>query len=75
MANMHDVSDYWIESRRRWQQDFRDLVVERPQEPEFSERLTALMLDPNRNDDSAYRQRVDENRANFFALTLACTRR
>jgi len=71
MGNMHDVSEYWIESRRRWQQDFRGLVVERPQEPEFSERLTALMLDPNRDDDSSYRQRVDENRANFFALTLA----
>jgi hypothetical protein len=71
MINMHDVSEYWIESRRRWQQDFRDLVIERPPEPEFSERLTALMLDPNRNDDSAYRQQVDENRANFFALTLA----
>lgn len=71
MANMHDVSEYWMESRRRWQLDFRDLVKERPAEPEFTERLTTLMLDPNRTDDSAYRQKVDENRHTFIAMTVA----
>jgi hypothetical protein len=71
MANMHDVSEYWIESRRRWQLEFRELIIERPAEPEFSDRLNALMLDPNRDDDPAYRRKVDENRLNFFALTAA----
>lgn len=71
MANMHDVSEYWIESRRRWQLDFRDLVKERPAEPEFTERLTALMIDPNRTDDPAYREKVDENRRTFIAMTVA----
>jgi hypothetical protein len=71
MANMHDVSEYWLESRRRWQRDFRDLVIEGPAEPAFSERLTALMLDPNRGDDAAYRRQVDENRRTFIAMTIA----
>lgn len=71
LSNMHDVSEYWIESRRRWQLDFRDLIVERPAEPEFSERLAALMLDPNRTDDPAYREKVDENRRVFIEMTVA----
>lgn len=71
LANMHDVSEYWIESRRKWQRDFRDLIKERPAEPEFSERLTALMLDPNRTDDPRYRDRVDENRRIFVEMTSA----
>jgi len=71
MANMHDVSEYWLQSRRRWQLDFRDLVKARPAEPEFTERLAALMLDPNRTDDSAYRQKVEENRQTFIAMAVA----
>ena len=71
MVNMHDVSEYWIESRRRWQLDFRDLVRERPAEPAFTDRLTELMLDPNQTDDAGYRQKVDENKQNFIAMTAA----
>ncbi|MBT8442288.1 MAG: hypothetical protein KJO76_07875 [Gammaproteobacteria bacterium] len=71
MANMHDVSEYWIESRRRWQVDFRDLMIERPPEPEFSERLTALMIDPNRTDDPGYRDKVEENKSVFMEMTVA----
>lgn len=70
LANMHDVSEYWIESRRRWQLEFRDLIVERPPDPEFTERLTALMIDPNRTDDPEYRRKVDENRQMFIAMTV-----
>lgn len=71
LANMHDVSEYWIESRRQWQRDFRDLIKERPAEPVFTERLTSLMLDPNRTDDPAYRVDVDENRRIFIEMTAA----
>lgn len=71
MSNMHDVSEYWIESRRQWQLDFRDLIIERPPEPAFSERLEAMMMDPNRTDDSAYREKVEENRQTFMAMTVA----
>ncbi|MFW2405019.1 MAG: DUF6279 family lipoprotein, partial [Gammaproteobacteria bacterium] len=71
MVNMHDVSEYWIESRRRWQLDFRDLMIDRPAEPAFSERLSALMLDPNRTDDPGYREKVDENKRTFMDMTAA----
>jgi hypothetical protein len=71
MANMHDVSEYWMESRRQWQQDFKRLIIERPPEPEFSERLVMLMLDPNRTDDSAYRAKVDDNRQVFLSMAVA----
>jgi len=71
MLNMHDVSEYWMASRQRWQQDFKRLVLERPPEPEFSDRLMALMLDPNRTDDPAYRIKVDENREVFLAMAVA----
>jgi hypothetical protein len=71
MANMHDVSDYWMASRQRWQQDFKLLVLERPSEPEFSDRLMALTLDPNRTDEQGYRAKVEENREVFLAMAVA----
>ncbi len=71
MVNMHDVSEYWIESRRRWQRDFRALVIDRPAEPEFSERLMAMMLDPNRTDDPGYREKVEANKRTFMEMTVA----
>jgi len=70
-SNMHDVSEYWMSSRRRWQQDFKNLVIERPPEPEFSERLNKLMLDPNRTDDEGYRVKVEENHQTFMAMAVA----
>jgi len=71
LANMHDVSEDWIASRRRWQQAFADLVKERPSEPEFSVRLARLMLDPNQTDDPDYRNKADENRRVFIDMTVA----
>ena len=70
MANMHDVSEQWMSSRREWQLEFRKLIVDRPQEPEFSERFRLLMIDPNRSDTSEYRQLVDENRATTIAMIV-----
>jgi len=68
---MHDVSLEWMAGRRQWQQDFRDLVVERPPEPAFSDRMMVLMLEPNRNDNPEYRRRVDENHRTMMSLIVA----
>jgi len=70
-STLHDVSREWMVGRRQWQQDFRDLVVERPPEPEFSDRMLELMLEPNRNDTPEYRQLVDENRLTMMTMTMA----
>ncbi len=69
--SLHDVSQEWMASRRQWQGDFRDLVTEHPPEPEFSDRMMALMLKPNRKDDPEYRRRVDENRHTMMSMIIA----
>ena len=70
-GRLHDVSAVWMESRRQWQVDFHALMSDRPQEPEFTRRLTILLLDPNREDPADYRELVAENRETMFAMTLA----
>jgi hypothetical protein len=70
-STLHDVSHEWMVGRRQWQQDFRNLVVARPPEPEFSDRMLELMLEPNRNDTPEYRQLIDENRLIMMTLTMA----
>ncbi len=70
-ASMHDVSHEWMAGRRRWQQYFRDLVIERPPEPDFNERMMLLMLDPNRNDEPAYRRLVAENHETVMSMMIA----
>ncbi len=70
-SGLHDVSLEWMAGRRQWQQDFRDLIIERPPEPEFSDRMMALMLEPNRDDTAEYRQRVDENRRMMMTMMVA----
>lgn len=62
LDTMVDVADEWMEGRRIWQQEFVDLMKSRPPEPEFSDRLTNLMIDPNQFDDPAYRRTVEQNR-------------
>lgn len=71
MANMHDVSVEWMAGRKAWQSDFRALMIERPPEPAFTESLTKFMIEPNREDAPAYRQKVDENRQTVFAMMTA----
>lgn len=68
---LHDVSLEWMAGRRQWQQEFRDLVVERPPEPEFSQRMTRLMLAPNHNDRDEYRLLVEENRLLMMRMVVA----
>jgi hypothetical protein len=70
-ASLHDVSLEWMASRRQWQQDFHDLIVERPSEPEFSDRMMRLMLEPNGDDSPEYRRRVEENRQTIMAMMVA----
>ena len=70
-ANMHDVSVEWMSSRKVWQSDFRTLMLERPADPVFTQRLTNLMIDPNREDSEAYRTMVEENRQTIFAMFTA----
>jgi len=70
-ASLHDVSLEWMASRRQWQQDFRDLIVERPPEPDFSDRMMRLMLEPNSDDSPEYRRRVEENRQTIMAMMVA----
>jgi hypothetical protein len=70
-ANMHDVSVEWMQGRKAWQSDFRALMRERPPEPAFTERLTALMIDPNSGDAPEYRAKVEENRQTVFAMIIA----
>ncbi len=70
-ADLHDVSVEWIAGRRQWQQDFRDLIVEQPSDPEFSDRLQRLLLEPNHDDGVDYRRRVDENRHTMMSMMAA----
>ena len=71
LSSMYDVSLEWMASRRQWQRDFHDLVIERPPEPEFSERMISMMLEPNNNDNPEYRRRVDANRRTMMSMMIA----
>jgi hypothetical protein len=68
MARMIDVAGEWMVGRRVWQAEFVSLIRERPPEPEFSERLTDLMLKPNQFDAPDYRKKVDANRRTVMAM-------
>ena len=57
--------------RRPWQIELRDLLQSRPAEPEFSARLSKLILDPNANDSETYRRKVDNNRHIMFKMFSA----
>jgi len=71
MSEMHDLAAEWMEGRRVWQAEFHDMISSRPPEPEFSERLTRLMIDPNRRDTSEYRRKVEENRQTVLEMCAA----
>ena len=70
-SGLHDVSVEWMDRRQQWQEDFRNLVVERPPEQEFNDRMARLMLEPNRKDSSEYRRLVDENRQQMMEMMAA----
>jgi hypothetical protein len=62
IRRMIDNANEWMIGRRIWQIEFVALIRERPPEPEFSERLTDLMLKPNQFDTLEYREKVATNR-------------
>jgi hypothetical protein len=62
VGRMTDVAGEWMIGRRIWQVEFVNLIRERPPEPEFTEHLTNLMLNPNQFDSPEYRAKVDANR-------------
>ena len=71
MARMLDVAGEWMEGRRIWQSELVKLIQARPPEPEFSERLTDLMLDPNQFDAPEYRRKVEYNQRVVMEMTVA----
>jgi len=71
IVTMHDNSEEWLDGRRAWQAEFRDLMQSKPDEQEYIQRLTALMLDPNTGDSDDYRRKVDDNRQIIFEMFSA----
>jgi hypothetical protein len=71
IVTMHDNSEEWLDGRREWQAEFRDLMQSKPDEQEYIKRLTALMLDPNTGDSDEYRRKVDDNRRIIFEMFSA----
>ena len=67
-AHLHDLSADWLRRRAAWQQQLRILMVGRRSDPQFAERLTNLVLNPNQFDPPGYRQLVVENQQRSFAL-------
>jgi len=61
VAGMYDNSEQWLAGRRAWQEDFRQLLLERPPSAEFQARLLAISLNPNYMDSSDYRKQVEAN--------------
>jgi hypothetical protein len=62
LENMEDASEEWIDYQRLWQQEFRDLIEERPASEEYRARLTDLFVYPRNLHSEEYRTRVDNNR-------------
>ena len=67
-AGLHDLSADWLRRRAAWQQQLRVLLVGRKSDPQFAERLTNLVLNPNQFDTPGYRQLVVENQQRSFTL-------
>ena len=67
-ADLHDLTEQWLERRVAWQAAFRALLENRSDNPGFEAQLTALLLDPNQFDSPEYRQRVAANREIIFAM-------
>ncbi len=68
LAQMHDVSEQWLERRRHWQDRFVALLRDRPPEPDFAVALLDMALNPNQFDTPDYRERVESNRAVIMVM-------
>lgn len=67
-AEFEDTSQEWLARRAVWQQEFRQLLVERRSAGAFLPELSNLMLDPNQFDSPTYRRQVAANRQRAFSL-------
>ncbi|MEO7386934.1 MAG: DUF6279 family lipoprotein [Gammaproteobacteria bacterium] len=70
-AGFHDLSTDWLERRAVWQREFRALLAGRKSDPRFAERISGLVLEPNRFDSARYRNLVLENQQASFELVAA----
>jgi len=70
-SRFHDLSADWLGRRAAWQQEFRTLMAARNSDPQFADRLTQLLLDPNQFDSPGYRKLVLENQQASFNMVAA----
>ena len=68
LANMDDASEQWIAYQRLWQEQFRELITQRPPEAEYHDRLTKLFVYPRNLHSEEYRERVQANRMILNAM-------
>jgi hypothetical protein len=69
LADMKDATADWVANRRRWQAAFLELVLERPPEAEYRQRLTELYVYPRRFDEPEFQETVDDNLNAALRLT------
>jgi hypothetical protein len=69
LADMQDATADWVANRRRWQAAFLELVIERPPEAVYRERLAELYVYPRRFDEPEFQTTVDNNLDAALRLT------
>lgn len=65
LERMTDSSEQWIAYQREWQRRFIELVAEPPEEDQFRQELTVLLVYPRSLHSTEYRAAVEANRAIF----------
>jgi hypothetical protein len=68
LASMADSSEQWIDYQRQWQTRFRELIIARPPEADYTERLTELFIYPRSFHSPEYRAKVEGNRRIFNVM-------
>ena len=68
LQQMTDSSEQWIAYQREWQRQFIELIASPPQDPEFRDQLTVLMVYPRSLHAPEYRAAVEANRAIFNVM-------
>lgn len=67
-AQFHDLAGDWLERRLAWQEAVGALLADRQRDPQFGERFTFILLNPNQFDSPRYRELVLENQQRAFQL-------
>lgn len=68
IASMADSSQQWIEYQREWQDQFKELLLNPPAEPQFTEELTTLFVYPRQFHSQEYKAIVEANRQIFNVM-------